>query len=235
MAALLGAAALVAAQERPTSAPSEAAQTAEKRANEWSILASSLEQRIARMLPCDARVRTAIDAVARASEARFTALNAYWQEVAKMSGSQAETARKLMAENEARIADWKADRTDSEQEQTRLGAQTADVRGGARQQAALGDAVRVLSGISQNAAAATKQAATREDASAKLDVNLQELITATESRQTAIENELKALATESSRWTAYYAARTTRAQMECSITGAANPTPAPRTPTRKVR
>jgi hypothetical protein len=233
MAALLSTAPLVAAQDKPAGAPSEAAQIAEKRANEWNILASNLEQRVARLLPCDARVRTAIEEVSRASEARFTAMNAYWQEVAKMSASQADVARKLIAENNARIADWKADRADSEQEQTQLAAQTSDLRESERQQAALANAERVLNGISQSAAAATKQASAREDASAKLDPSLNELIAATESRQAAIENERKALATENGRWSAYYAARITRAQMECSITGAADSAPAPRTPARK--
>jgi hypothetical protein len=226
----LGAATLAPAQDRPASTPSEAAQVAEKRANEWSILASNLEQRVARLLPCDARVRTAIEEVSRASEARFVAATAYWQEVATHSNDQAETARKLIADNDARVADWKADRTDSEQEQTRLGY----LRESARQQTALATAARVLNGISQSAAAAAKQAATREDASVKLNANLNELITATQSRQTAIENEMKALATENSRWSAYYAARITRAQMECSITGPPGAAdPAPRAPTKR--
>jgi hypothetical protein len=233
MAALLGAAPLAAAQDKPVGAPSQAAQVAAKMANEWSALASNLEQRVARLLPCDARVRTAIEEVSRGSEARFTALNAYWQEVGKMSGSQADVARKLLAEGDARNADWKADRADSEQEQTQLAAQTSDLRESERQLPALANAERALSGVSQSVAAAAQQASAREDAPAKLDASLHELIAASESRQAAIENELKALATENSRWSAYYAARLTRAQMECSLTGAVDPAPAPRTPARK--
>lgn len=237
MAALLGAASLSLAQEKPAgAATSEAAQIAEKRTADWSVLASNLEQRVARLLPCDARVRTAIEEVSRASETRFTALNAYWQEAAKLSRSQADAARKLIAENGEREADRKADLTDSGQEQTRLAAQTSDLRDSARQQAALANAARALNGVSQNAAAATKQAATREDAWANVNTNLKELITAAESRQTAIENELKALATENTRWTAYYAARIARAQLECTITGAAaDPAPASRPPARKSK
>jgi chromosome segregation ATPase len=231
--ALFGAAALGPAQDRPPSAPSEAAQLAEKTAGEWSALASSLEQRVARLLPCDPRVRSDIEEAARASDARFAALTSYWQEIAKRSNEQAEAARTLIAGNDPRIADWKADRTDSEQEQTRLAAQVADLRESVGQQSALATAVRVLNGISQSAAAATKQAATREEAAAKLDANLHELTTATEARQAAIENELKALATENSRWSAYYGARVTRAQMECSLTSpAADPA---RTPAKKGR
>jgi hypothetical protein len=233
MAALLGLAPLAAAQDKPANVPSEAAPMAEKRATDWSVLASNLEQRVARLLPCDARVRTAIEEVSRASEARFSALNAYWQEVAKISGNQADVARKLVAENEARTADWKADGADSEQEQTRLAAQTSDLRESERQLAALVNAEHLLNGVSQNVAAATKQAFAREDASVRLGASLNELIAAMESRQAAIENELKALATENNRWSAYYTARVARAQMECSITGAADSAPSPRTPARK--
>ena len=219
MVALLGALTLASAQDGPLSTSSEAAQNAEKRTNEWGILASGLEQKVARMLPCDPRVRTAIEEVARASEARFVALIAYWRELAKRSSDQAGTVRMLIADNDARRAEWRADRSDSEQEQTRLGAQTSDLRESARQQAALATAARALNGITQNTAAAIKQAGAREEASAKLDASLSELITATQARQTAIENEVKALGTENDRWTAYYAARIMRAQMECSITG----------------
>ena len=232
MLGLLGTVASVSAQDRRPS-NSEAAQNAEKRTNEWSILASNLEQRVIRMLPCDPRVRTAIEEVSRASGARFLALTAYWQEIAKRSNDQAETARRLIADNASRLADWKADSADSEQEQTRVGAQTSDLRDAARQQAALAAAAQALNGISQNVAAVAKQGIGREDASRKLDADLNAWITATQARQAAIEDELKALAAENSRWTAYYAARITRAQMECSITGsagAADSAPAPRTP-----
>ena len=136
---------------------SEAAQDAEKRANEWSTLASNLEQRVARLLPCDARVRTAIEETSRTSDARFAAATAYWQEMVKRSNDQAQMARKLIADTDARSADWKADSADSEQEQTRLGAQTSDLREAARQQAGLAAAARVLNGISQSAVAAAKQ------------------------------------------------------------------------------
>lgn len=232
MVALLSAVTLASGQDRPASTSSEAAQNAEKRTNELSILASSLEQKVARMLPCDPRVRTAIEEVSRASEARFAALIAYWQEIAKRSSGQAETARMLIADNDARRAEWRADRADSEQEQTRLGTQTSDLRESARQQAALATAARVLNGISQNTAAAAKQTVTREEASAKLDASLKDLIKATQARQTAIENEVKALGTENDRWTAYYAARIMRAQMECSITGppGASDSASPRAP-----
>ena len=230
--ALVGTAAMVSAQDRPPSTVSDAAQAAEKRTNEWSVLASILEQRIARMLPCDPRVRTAIEEVSRASGARFVALTAYWQEIARRSNDQAEAARRLIADNDARLANWKAESADSEQEQVRVGAQTSDLRDVAQQLAALAAAAQMLNRISQNMASAVKLGVAREEAAVKLDADLNKLITAIQARQAAIDDALKALATESARWSTYYAARIARAQTECSITGAvgvADTEPAPRT------
>lgn len=222
MLGLLSAAAMVRAQDLPAPAPSAplsiAAQTAEKRTNEWSVLAANLEQRVARMLPCDTRVRSAVEEVSRASDARFAAVTAYWKEIAKRSSDQVEAARKLIADNDARAADWKADVDDSGQEQLRVGTQMSDLREAARQQAALGSAARALNGISEKIAAAVKQGASRQAASAKLNAELNAFITAAQARQSAIETELNSLATESARWSAYYTTRAARAQMECSIT-----------------
>ena len=82
---LLVAATFASAQDRPPSTPSDAAQLAAKKTDEWNMLASALDQKITRLLPCDPHVRADIDEVARASDARFTALNTYWQEIAKRS------------------------------------------------------------------------------------------------------------------------------------------------------
>ena len=65
----------------------------------------------------------------------------------------------LMMENQKRIADWKGDLADSEQEQTHLSEQMSDLREGTRQQAALATAARVLEVISQTMTATVKQAA----------------------------------------------------------------------------
>lgn len=214
----LSTAAMLAAQGLPSSTVSTLAQTAEKRTNEWSVLASNLEQRVARMLPCDTRVPSAVEEVSRASDARFAAVMAYWREIAKRANDQVETARKLIADNDARAADWKADVDDSEQEQLRVQTQMADLRGAARQQAALSSAARILNGISEKMAAAVKQGSSRQTAAEKLNSEINAFITAAQARQTAINAELSALSTESARWTTYYTTRIARAQMECSIT-----------------
>ena len=47
-------------------------QTAQKRHAEWASLAKDLSERMARILPCDARYAAGVAEVSRASEARLT-------------------------------------------------------------------------------------------------------------------------------------------------------------------
>jgi chromosome segregation ATPase len=208
-------------QEPPAGAPADLTQAAEARGAEWGTLAANLEQRAARMLPCDARVKAAIEEVMRASDARFAAMTALWRYAADRSQEQAGIAHKLASDAEGDLAAWKAERADSEQEQKRLGAQIADLRESMSQQRALGAASNALSAIAKAQTDAAQQAADREDAAMQWKAALAEMIRASEARQAAVENEIKALAAESARWNAYYAARIARAQMECSLTGSA--------------
>lgn len=210
---------LASAQDGPANSPSPAAQLAEKKANDWSVLAASLEEQVARMLPCDPRVRSDIEGVSRASDARFDALIAYWQEIAQRLSEQVEKGRALIAVAHSHSVDFQDDRTDSEQEVTRLGVKAADLQESVRRQAALPPAAHVLNGISQSALTLQKQAIEREEEYSKLDTDLNELNRAMEARRDAIEDEKKAIAAERSRWSAYYSSRVVRSQMECSITG----------------
>src|ERR1043166_3512969 len=56
-------------------------QTVQKRHSEWESLAKDLSERMARILPCDPRVMTAITEVSRASEARLAAIADYLRAV----------------------------------------------------------------------------------------------------------------------------------------------------------
>src|SRR5260221_14284400 len=98
--------------------PSAAPETnLDKLTNDWYTLANSLEPRITRMLPCDPRVRTAIDEVSRASSARTFALNTYWQSQSAQSKAQIEVLRKLQSTLIDETAEGKTDSVDAEQEQ----------------------------------------------------------------------------------------------------------------------
>ncbi len=208
--------------------PSEAAQTAEKKTAEWNALASDLEQRLARLFPCDPGVKSAIDEVSRASDVRFAALSASWQEIENRSKEQAQIAAKFAAENEILITPWRSERTAAQEARARLDEQESDLRESARAVPALAAAARALDGIARDSDAITSQSIEREGAFAQWKLRWNEVIRSSQLRDAAIESELKALANERDRWNAFYAARTARAQMECSLTGAA-PVAAPKT------
>jgi hypothetical protein len=234
--ALLLAASAPAQQSPPpksNAAALDLAQAAEAKSAEWSTLAAGMEQRVARLLPCDARVRAAVEEVSRASDVRFTALIAYWQDAAAESQEQATAANKLLADYDARVAAAKADSADAEKERAYVSQQFLDVRKSAAQQWALSDAVNELGPIALAKRDAAVRAVEREKLAEQSKAGLTEIASTAEARQRAIEKERQALTTEGNRWREYYAARITRAQIECQLTGAATAAPAPRPPAGK--
>src|SRR5579862_9689813 len=84
-------------------------QTVSQRTAEWNTLATNLEQRVARLLPCDPQARAAIEETSRASDARSIALNSYWTVVSQQSKEQVEAIRGLLAKEEDRAGDWASD------------------------------------------------------------------------------------------------------------------------------
>src|SRR5260370_33447924 len=82
--------------EDPADALTSFQQNAAKRSAEWSTLAANLEQRVARLLPCHPRIRSAVEEVSRASEARIVALTTYWIAVSGKSKNQIDAIRPLM-------------------------------------------------------------------------------------------------------------------------------------------
>src|SRR6202521_6291331 len=110
------AAVAAAAQDKPVGLFPSLQQNVEKRTTEWDTLANNLEVRIGRMLPCDPRVRGAVEEVSRASEARIVALTEYWLAASAPSQTQTEAVRRLLAQEDASAAERKTDQADAEQE-----------------------------------------------------------------------------------------------------------------------
>jgi hypothetical protein len=206
-------------------------QNVEKRTSEWDALANSLEGRIGRLLPCDPRVRSAIDEVSRASEGRIVALTEYWLAVSAASKTQTEAVRRLLAQEEAGSADRKTDQADADQERVAVNAQIKDLGESAKRLPSLAAAQKALDGLAQSSARMATLAAERGQSAERLGQELRDLLAATQARQTAIESAMKALAAEGLRWSGYYSSRAARAQTECTITnpgGGASPrAPAP--------
>jgi hypothetical protein len=215
-------------QDQSPAAISDLAQIVDKKNADWSALTASLEPRLARFLPCDARVKTAVEEVSRASDVRFAAMSAYWQEIERQSKEQAQTATALAGENDGRLALWSEERADSEKARAVLEDHAADLQVSVKGMAALTAASRNLDDILRNSESITRQSLEREEAIAQLNARWKDVARSSPLRDAAIENELKSLANERDRWNAFYAARIARAQMECSLTGAQR-TAAPRT------
>jgi len=193
-------------------------QNVEKRTNEWDALANSLESRIGRLLPCDPRVRSAIDEVSRASEGRIVALTEYWLAVSAASKTQTEAVRRLLAQEEGSATDRKTEQADAEQGQAAVNAQIKDLSESAKRLPSLSAAQKALEGLAQSSARMAALSAERGQSTERLGQELRDLLAATQARQTAIENAMKALAAEGLRWSGYYSSRGARAQTECTIT-----------------
>jgi hypothetical protein len=206
-------------------------QNVEKRTTEWDTLANNLEVRIGRLLPCDARVRGAVEEVSRASEARIVALTEYWLAVSAASKAQTEAVRRLLAQEDANAAERKTDQADAEQERVAVNAQLTSLGESAGRLPSLAAATRALDGLTQSSAQAAAKTTERAQSAERLSQELRDLLAAAQARQTAIDNAMKALAAEGLRWSAYYSSRLARAQTECTITNPGGAAPAtPRAP-----
>jgi hypothetical protein len=217
--------------QEPANALTSFQQNAGKRSSEWNTLATNLEQRVARLLPCDRLVRSAVEEVSRASEARIVALTTYWMAVSGKSKNQTDAIRRLMAQEEARKDEWTNDRTEAEQERAAVAEQNAFLALSANKLQALAGAQRSLTATAQAMRQIETQIQERETTGDQLVGELRDLLVASQARQSAIEAQLKLISNEGLRWSAYYAARLSRAQIECAVTnggaaGAAEPAPA---------
>ena len=215
--------------QAPADALSGFQQNAEKRTAEWTTLAVNLEQRVTRLLPCDPRVRGAIEETSRASEARIAALTTYWMGAAGKSRSQLESIRRLAAQEEARKEEWTGERAHAEEERKAVTEQTGFLAVSASRLPALADAQKSLTATSEILRQIETRIQTRESVGNELLGEMRDLLKTSQIRQDNIEAHLKFISTEGARWNAYYDARLKRAQTECVITdshGEAPPAPA---------
>jgi hypothetical protein len=193
-------------------------QTAARRTAEWTTLTVNLEQRVARLLPCDARVRGAIEETSRASEARTVASTTYWLALSGVAKTQVDAIRRLQAQEEAGKETWTVDRTEAGEELAAVAQQSGFLAISANRLPALGDAQKSLSAAAQALRQIESQIQAREASADQLIAELRDLLAAGLARQNAIEAQLRFISTEGSRWSAYYDARLKRAQTECFIT-----------------
>ncbi len=198
-------------------------QTANKRTQEWDKLATGLESKIARMLPCDPRVRDALQEVSRASDARLAAVSRYLEAAQAQAKNDVGKARQALAEQQAAAKDLETERTEAEQERAAIDGEIANLAESAKRREALDDARKKLQEIRAKIEARIGGAQQEAARRAALIASLEELQTGYDARQKAIAAEISALASETARWGEYYATRLARAQTECSITNPGAP------------
>ncbi len=196
---------------------------ADKRATEWETLAKGLESKIARMLPCDARVRSAIEEVSRASQARLSSLNDYLRAAAAQAKVDAERARATASALDNAAKDADVERTEADQQRAAIDAQIADLKESAKRRQDLDDAAAKLDQIRAMTVAQAERWQQEAGRRVALGGALADLATAYEARQKVIDAELATLGEETARWLDYYTARLKRADMECFITNQARP------------
>ncbi len=206
----------VRAQEAPDLAALE--QTAQKRQAEWESLAKDLNERVARILPCDPRTAAAITEVSQASEARLAALADYLRAASVQAFAETASVKIVLDDEERRAIQAGLERADAGQEQTAVNIQSDALAQSVKQRSSLEDPQKLLQQIAamvhQRTVAAEQQAGA---ADAGL-TSLRALVTKFDARDAALRDESVAFEAERVRWNGYYAARLARAQTECSIT-----------------
>lgn len=208
---------IVSAQSPSPSSLPALQQSVAQRTSEWNTLATNLELRIARLLPCDPQARAAIDEVSRASEARSVALTSYWTVASLQSKTQVEAIRGLLSQEESRVGDWVVDASQAQTDVAFPMALKTSLASSVSQMPALANPQKDLDAIAEQYRSLQKQAQDRAAAHGRLIDDLRELLNTTQARQAAIDERVRTVSVEGQRWSAYYAARQARAQSECFL------------------
>ena len=220
-AAVLAVPQTVLAQQTPAPRLLALQQAADKTAADWDTLAKGMEARVARLLPCDPRVRNAIDEVSRASELRFAALGQYLAAAAAKATEDSATVKGLLAGAEERAAQLSAEPAQVEQERAALEAQLANLGESAKPRPGLEDPLKTLTSIAAMVRQRVTQTQEQAARSQELVDLLRNLSAAAAAREGALAGEITTLTPETAHWREYYAARQVRAQTECSVIGGA--------------
>jgi hypothetical protein len=220
--AVVGILAVILARSQSVSPPSSEDLTsleiaAQKAAAGWQILARDLDPRLARMLPCDPRAKTAIDEVSRASQARLATLDAYYDAAAHDAKARRASVQSMLAAEEARLAETNVALAQAEQSAAALSKQLGVLTDGIRDKPNLEPA---SSALSQAQAPARDGVTSVRNVAARrtpLIAALRELVSAAEARDAALTEARTAFEAERARWNGYYAARLARSETECAI------------------
>ncbi|MEP6962860.1 MAG: hypothetical protein ABI995_12330 [Acidobacteriota bacterium] len=194
-------------------------QAATKTHDDWLRLATGLETRVARVLPCDPSATATIEEATRASAARIVALGAYLKASADQAAQDIDAARKIQEAQRALLATNGQERADTEQERAGIESQINNLAESVKKKASLGpaaDQLKNLDAMVQDRANTVSKLSSNEDTTATA---LNGLLQSLERREKALRQQIPLLEEERTRWNGYYSARMARARIECSVTG----------------
>jgi hypothetical protein len=187
---------------------------------DWYRLASELDVRVARMLPCDPAAVDAIEQTGRASTARLAALTAYAKARVEEAAREAALARQMLRAETAYLTSVGAERSDTELERARIDTQLSHLAESVRRKVSLTAAQEQLraleAAVRERGDMVTRAAANGESILAHFD----EFLAALDRREAAWRKQLPLLEEERIKWNGYYTARLARARTECAVTGA---------------
>jgi hypothetical protein len=194
-------------------------QSAAKAQAQWFGLASVLDTRLTRLLPCDVAVTLAIEDTHRASTGRLAALSNYAKAVVEQASEDVAMARQIQRSEAAYVANMAAERTDTEQERAGIESQINNLAESVRRRVSLtaaSDELKALeASVRDRANLVVNNASVAEAALPRFE----SLAVALEKREAALRKQVSALDDERAKWNGYYTARLARARVECSSTG----------------
>ena len=185
----------------------------------WYGLASVLDTRLQRLLPCDAAATDAIEETHRASTARLVALSAYTKAAAEQAAQDVAKAREIQKSETEYLAAVGADRTDTEQERAGIESQINNLAESVRRKASLtaaSDELRALeSKVRERASLVAADVSSAEGTLPRFE----SFAVALQKREAALRKQVAAVEEERTKWNGYYEARFARARVECSSAG----------------
>src|SRR6516225_1296107 len=117
---------LALAQDKPPDTET-LSQASEKSFSEWEALSKGLNQKIAKLLPCDPQLRAAIDQVSKASETRLAALSAYLKAEVAQAKDDTDLAKQLLATIAPLAGAWNTEHAEADQERAAIDAQVTEM------------------------------------------------------------------------------------------------------------
>ena len=198
---------------------SDLEQAASKAQAQWYGLASVLDTRLTRLLPCDATGAAAIEETHRASTARLVALIAYTKAVADQAAQDIAMARQIQRSETEYLATLGPEHTDTEQERAGIVSQINNLTESVRRKVSLtvaSDELRALEASVRDRAALVTTNVTATEAALP---RFESLVLALTKREAALRKQVVALEDERAKWNGYYTARLARARVECASTG----------------